>query len=260
MACASIRSGKTHVTAQLIHELMQRGLLTRTYLIAPSAVSNCHYWFNYCGIDPKDAFTDIDRAEDSLREVVSRLKQGYHAFEMNRKHWSAYEKHRTGEALTLQERQLLEGYSWRAPHEHVPMPSECVILDDLQTTKVVQGKYFSSLVLRHRHLCGGFDSPRCGLTIMVLSQSLRGGAVSKALRPNMNVCLFWRTADKEMKREIYQLVSGHLTWKQFLRLFDHCTEGDDHPYMVFDQTQPRGKEFRRKLEGAPLDVTLFKEP
>jgi hypothetical protein len=259
MACGAIRSGKTHTCARLVHELKSRKLLTRCYVIAPSVVSNGHLWLDYCQIDPRDTFTDISQAEDALREVVSRLKQDFQAYEQNQKHLRAYQKHRGGEPLSMFERTLLEGYSWRGPSEIIPLPSQLVVLDDLQSTKVVSGKYLSNLILTHRHVAGGYGSARCGLSIIVMSQSLKSGALPRALRPNCSVVLFWKTADRDTKRDVYALVSSQLQWKQFLKLFEYCTQGDDYPYMVFDQTQPRGKEFRRKLEGTPLDVSLFKD-
>lgn len=245
----SMGSGKTHVCSQLLGRTK-----TPVALISPTYWTNANLWTDYLGIQPDDVFVNLAQAPAALDEVVRRIKMEHKAYKANEEHVEAYEAHRQGRPLSIQQQALLEQHG--APKTKVELIRPCVVLDDLQASRLMSSKSFQSLVLRMRHVCA---SPQVGLSFYILSQSLKNGALPRALRCCVGLWIVFPTRDQSVIRNIWTEVSGRVTWDEFKSMFMHCTSGDDRPYLVIDLTQggnPK-KTFKRTLQGEWLDPSAF---
>lgn len=251
------RSGKTWMAAQYAHQLQHEGKINKIYLVSPTAHSNGHLWFDYLGINPQDAFVAIDEAPRAFEECINRIRSDHNRYVMNLEHWNAYRRFTKGKPLTDREMRLLEGYNGRPPLEELDQPSPLIILDDLQASSLLNAnnRVFTSTILRHRHIA---SNPRQGVSLMILTQTLRGG-LPRTLRSCVNLWCVWRTEDTTQKKDLFQEVAGVIKWQPFVRMIEFATSGEDFPYLVIDTAAPKGQTFKRKLDGEFLRPEDFVE-
>lgn len=248
LALGACKSGKSYTTATFLKTMMEAKCFTRLFVLSPSWWTNS-FAFEAAGVNPADAFTSLDQSEKALEEVLKRIRADHEAHKSNTEHWAIWAKAEKGKLLTAREAQLIETRG--KPTARVPLPSPCLVLDDCQSSKLPSTKRFLSLALRHRHVC---HSPQVGLSIMILSQSLRAGACPRALRPCVNLWMVFPTRDNSQLRDLYTELSGHLTWAEFQRLAEHCWSGE-RGYLVADLTQSDpSKMFKRCLDGPWINI------
>lgn len=239
--------GKTYVTCQLIRAYMDAGVYNRIYCISPTYHTNA-YGLEHAGVKPEDAFTGLHQAVDALQEVLDRIKADHSAFKANREHWDAWSNHRAGKQLSTRERMLLENLG--RPVVRLDPPRPALICDDVQATKLCSSRLFQSTAVRRRHIR---HDPQVELSIYVLSQSLKSGALPRSMRGMADLCIVFPTRDRSILKDLYEELSSKCTWEQFQQVFAYATTGGDRPYLVVDQTQGLGQTFRRKLDGEWLD-------
>lgn len=241
--------GKTSICAQLLRAYLDAGVHTRVYLISPTFHTNRHVW-EHAGVRPEDAFIGVHQGVQALEEILRRIKAEHATFQRSEQHWAAWEKHQKGEALTPHERSLLEMLG--RPLVHLPMPRPAIVLDDVQATKVCSSRVFQSVAVRRRHLVHDPPSPT---GLIILSQSLKSGALPRAMRSMCDLVICFPTRDPSVLKDIFSELASRCTWEQFQRVFNHATSGEGRPYLVVDMTRGfnPAKTFRRTLEGAWLD-------
>lgn len=231
--------GKTHVTCQLIRKYVNFGSINRVFLISPTYATNEHLW-RFCGIQPEDAYVNIDQAEAALKDVVRKIgvcKAGYDA---HKAYVDAKTKLRAGAPLSVAERLMLESPAPAAMRLIRP----AVVLDDLSHSKLMtSSKYLVNLTLRSRHVA---SNPQVGLSMFFLVQSLKSG-IPRTLRSNVSTWLAFGTKDRTILDDLYQELSGKIDRPAFNQLFHESTAGR-HDYLVVDLTAgDPSRVFRKRL-------------
>lgn len=229
---------------------MDHGAFNWCAIVSPTYHTNSHLW-EWAGIKPEDAYTDLAQAELAVQDVVEKVRRHKAEWDENRDEWDAYEASRRGKALTMKQRMLVERLHGQAPSRKVKLVRPCLILDDLSHSRLLQGsRYFINLVLRNRHVV---HNPQVGLSILVICQSVKAG-LPRVLRSNVNLWVIFGTRDRDIIKDVWSEVSGKISKSAFSKLFDFCTR-KQHSYMVVDLTQRNPRHvFRKTLEGAFLEV------
>lgn len=248
-------SGKTHLCAQLIRAYLDRGSINRVFLVSPTYFTNNHLW-TYCGVDPEDCFTEIGQAPQAVEEIVRRIRADHKAYVQQREYKEAHMAWRGGRPLTMKQRSLLENCEFRAPQADVALIRPVIVLDDLQASPLMSQRSFHSLILRMRHIC---HSPQVGTSFIILSQSLKNGALPRSLRSCVGLWCIFPTRDRTVAKDLWAELSGRITWREFQNLLEHSTTGEGRPYLVADMTQGGNPKttFKRSLQGSWLDPSDF---
>lgn len=249
MAIGQRGCSKTTTVCRLIKQYIDHGSLNALYGIIPTYFSNQEV-FMWAGFEPDNVFTRADQGEAALDEILTRVKGLHRTYKRYIEVKTAIEKHKRGEDLTPHEESLVEGCNGITPVE-VKKPRPAILCDDLMFSKFLACKKLTNFALRHRHVC---HDPRVGVSLFICAQALKG-SVPRALRANVQVYALWGSRDNTQLRDLYDEISGRLTFDQFKELFDHCTS-TKYDYLVIDQTQKDpNKIFRQGFDGPWLKVT-----
>jgi hypothetical protein len=229
---------------------MDLGLYNRVYAVTPTFHTN-RYALEAAGVRPEDAFTGVHQGVDALAEILRRIKADHLAYKQNLQHWEAWNKHEAGKPLSTGERSMLEMMG--RPTIRLKSPRPALLADDVQATKLCSSKIFQSTAVRRRHI--GHDPSQVELSIYVLSQSLKSGALPRAMRGICDLVLCFPTRDPSVLKDLHSELAARCSWDEFQRVFAHCTTGPGRPYLVVDQTQgfDPAKTFKRTLEGPWID-------
>lgn len=241
--------GKTSVVCQLVRAYVDAGLYTRVLAITPTFWTN-RISLEHAGVKPEDAFVGVHQGVQALDEIIRRIRADNHTYKQNAAHWQAWDQHRAGQPLSTTERALLETLG--RPTVRLPVPRPCLIADDVQATKLCSSRLFQSTAVRRRHIC---HDPQVELSIYVLSQSLKGGALPRAMRGIADLAICFPTRDPSVMRDMYSELAARCTWQEFEKIFAYATSGEGRPYLVVDMTHgfDPARTFKRTLEGEWID-------
>lgn len=209
-------------------EVFQKEL---TFVISPTADSQQHLW-DHLGLKPENVYTvstgpEIRKIVDTIIELLAAKKKKHDDDEEYRE---AYNRLVRGEPLSTRQELLLDSRDAQPLRDPEPWPRPVLLLDDLSHMKVLDRPWFVSLCLRHRHVAGGVS-----LSILMLTQSLRGGT-SRVVRQNCSLICLFSTHDHTAKEDLYQECCHLLDRDEFMAVFNDATK-EHHSFMALDLSQ-----------------------
>jgi hypothetical protein len=219
------------------------GYWTHVFVISPTALSQKHLW-SYLDVLPERIFTstNLQDLKAAMTSILTTLKGTWDAYRADLMYREAYEKLTAGQVITPAECGLLESRDCMPPGPVLPRPNAVVLVDDMQGLRALDTHWWTSMVVRHRHLAGG-----CGISILSCVQSLRA-SLSRAVRQCANYLALYATHDKTAIEDLSKECAGHVTRAEFVRLFELATSRGPHEFLSIDLTQPAGRVFTRSLE------------
>ena len=118
-----------------------------------------------------------------------------------------------------------------------------VFFDDVQGSNLFRNRKFMNTMIKHRHLSGMPYDPKTdkelagaiGISVYIAIQSFKAqGGLQRSVRNNATVLvMIGKTKDKEELQEIYDSVSGEVTYEQFMDGYEYATN-KPHGSFVMD--------------------------
>ena len=232
MFCGRRGQGKSTACTRLVRWYVNRKLLNSVYVISPTALSQSDLW-KYGKIPSDNIYqvnsgSEVRAAISKILEEVEQLKIQYDQYESYK---DAYTRLMRKEYVSTEQLSLLENNSYLPPGPPVDWPAPGIILDDLSHfDKVLPSTYFTSLCLRHRHLCGGV-----GISLFILVQNLKSG-LPRAIRQNLSLIVLYGTHDKTNLLDLYYECSHLLNKERFIEVFTDATS-KPHSFLAIDLSQ-----------------------
>ena len=251
-AVGAPRSGKTTTCLRYLKWLRDIGAHTRYFVISPTYF-NAKHLHDWLGVEADDAYIDSSQVRQAFADILTKCRAEFAAYKENVAHHEAWIKYTKRLRLTPNEAFQLEQQG--QPTTVIQNPRWGVVLDDLMGSPWLASAQFKQICIAHRHLIPGSN----GLSLILMSQSLKSGSLTRPLRSCCGVWLIWSTKDRGVIKDVWEQVAGKVDFQTFERIFEHCTEGKFN-YLVADLTQGNPKKtFRKTLEGEWLDPIAFQK-
>jgi Cdc6-like AAA superfamily ATPase len=247
--CGRRGSGKSYSCWNLLTHLKSMGLLTRLFVISPTARArtNLDLWQS---LDADEEDVTEDTSVDSLRRVIDECEAAGREYrryeELVKKHAELQMWLRKKCDISAIPAELLvyadsHPEIWEKvldPQLEVKRPVYHVVLDDVLGLPLMRSTLLVNLATRHRHIGSG-----CGLSVHITAQSYTSnvGGVPRCVRNNITVLVFFKSYnDKEIEKVIEEC--AELPPEQFRRMYDLATSEPHRPLCI--EISPKREELR----------------
>jgi Poxvirus A32 protein len=225
-------SGKTVACVQWVKHMEDKGYITRTFLISPTAETNSIF-SNLKTLEEEDTCTEPKKFAMALKMVLHNVKADMKKYKEYLKYKKIYHKYERGYHLELEETALIEANHGRSP-EPQKKPQELLILDDVQGTDVFTSRrddLMLHMTIKHRHI---------PLSIIFLVQTFHG--LPRPIRLNCTVYIIFSTSDEKQLEQIYTHFGNLIPREQFMTMYQYATS-KKHGFLLMD-TDPKKPEYR----------------
>jgi hypothetical protein len=205
------------------------GVFDPVYVFSPTIGSQRHLFSDYLGVPDSRLYevTSSAQCRDKMKEAVEEVQGLLDRFKRDKAYRAAYQKlvSGRGELTPTEERMLVaaDAQPPEGPPKKRPIP--LMVLDDLQSLdRVMQSQWFTSLVLRHRHVGGG-------LSLCSIVQTLKG--LGRAIRQNTSCYMLWGTHDESALADYAEECSALVPRDIFKGIFRDATQAP-HDFLLID--------------------------
>jgi len=117
------------------------------------------------------------------------------------------------------------------------MPTTLVIADDLVGNRAIYNNaQLVKFLLVHRHW----------LSSVLFSVQVFKGAIPKGIRNNLSLLILFKNKSPQIRKEIAEEMSSHISQEMFENLWEYCCE-DDHEFMMIDFDSKENR-FRKNFD------------
>ena len=267
-------TGKSFVTARIMHQAMTDKLYDRVFMISPTYTSNRKYW-DFLNIDEDDV---LYPTRDSIDQIIERveaegrewdnfimLKELHNDFLKKTKNKQSIDSISIPDLNSFIDAGFLneegEMVEYTAPHwkRKIERPCQsCLICDDvLGTPALNNAPGLTTLAIRNRHIAP-INKPfkhraALGISCIFLSQTYIGGGggnsggLPRGLRENSTAVIFFKNKSETVMKKIIEELAGAVDPEQVEQAFEIAIREKHDNLMIDLFPKCATKQFRRNL-------------
>jgi hypothetical protein len=250
--CGSRGSGKTYACVSMCRHFEEKGYVTRTFLLCPTAQSNTLY-SNLETLDDSDTCDEEKYFHGFLEYVLSSVKEDWEEHREEKRYEKLWQRAQKGDPyMTMEQEHILERHGYHPPdRKRLEQPSHLLVVDDAQGTRLftdARDDLMSHMVIKHRHI---------PITLCFLMQSWTG--LPRVIRLNATHFILYKTHDKKQLVQLYEAFGTLVTFDAFEKMYKEAT-GTPHGFLYID-TVPKSdhQRFRNGFNTYFTEETAIKD-
>jgi hypothetical protein len=235
---ASRGGGKTTSIINLVGNYAKTRFFDKVVLMSPTYRNDTK--LERLDDDRYDFTVQEDVNYDTINDTIESIKADIEEYKLYKDYmavWKRFIRARSAEGwlkrASPEEIAILQHHDFQPPETRFKygMPTTLVIFDDLVGNRAVyNNQELVKFLLVHRHW----------LTSVIFSVQVFRGAIPRGLRNNLSLLVLFRNKNSQIRREVAEELSSHITVEQFEKLWDYCCAEQHDFFMInFDSKEYR---------------------
>lgn len=182
-----------------------------------------------------------DFTEEIFFEKIDIIEHEIEQYKIHLKYMEIYDKALSGKPMTQSEIMILEANDYeplKTKYKH--MPTNLIVLDDLQANKTIYSANMKSRVAAF------FLNVRHFNTMVIFSCQTFKNAIPRQLKSNVKIWILFACRSKKYQLDIAESMVGKVDVNTFIDIWNFCT-AEKYDALVVDYSADEKMMFRKNL-------------